>query len=358
MKEKILVTSENYKQVFNSLNYGINVIEYQNNDVRSNFNKMITVMNEFTGKWTVEEKKAVIDGVIDGEFSPIEVDNLYHVLYKNYHEPLPIIDNDNYEIENLAILAKEKSMLFNINNFESSLVKYAKSIANKHNVKFTGSGFNGAMKALSVRKQIEEAFLNGKHNIHFPAESFSVQTIRNHVSTYGSLIGRKFKVELSNGFIIVHFKDIEEANNLLISAKELFDKIGLKIGNEERASFFNKLLGNTFNDSGVVVGSINKEVVKTSRQIIMSADINDEKPIEIPKFVPRLYGKEVSLEEYKNAENWQRSGFASKYNWENDIKGDIDMYPKDARFDDSDYEEDQEPAKYNWDDDDEAKEEF
>jgi hypothetical protein len=33
------------------------------------------------------------------------------------------------------------------------------------------------------------------------------------------------------------------------------------------------------------------------------------------------------------------------------------MYPKDARFDDSDDDEDQEPAKYNWDDE-EDKDEF
>jgi hypothetical protein len=217
------------------------------------------------------------------------------------------IHDDNYEIENLAKKAKENSIICEINGFERVLTKYAKKIASKYNVKFTGFGFNGTMKAMSVKKQIEDAFLNGKYNISFPSDDFGVQTIRNHASTYGSLIGRKFRVELSKGFIVVHFKDLEEAENLLISAKELFNKIGLKIGDEERDLFFNKLLGN--DKKAAVINEIEQD------------------------FSRKLYGKSVTEEEYVSAANWQRLGFASEYNWENSIKGDTDMNP-DNEYDD------------------------
>lgn len=358
MKDKILISEENYISVIHGLKYGYKTVIYKNDHVHTLVLEMIECINEFTGKHTLREDFEYIDESINGEWVSTKADNIYRLISSSYDNNIPILHENNYKIEQFAIKAKKESIFLIIDNFETALTKYAKRIAIKHNVKFTGSGFNGKANSLPVKRQIENAFLSGKHNISFCCDAYNPQTIRNYASVYGNLIGQKLKVEITKGLLTVHFKELDETTKLLNSARDIFDKIGLKIGNEERASFFNKLLGNTFNDSGVVVGSINKEVVKTSRQIIMPADINDEKPIEIPKFVPRLYGKEVSLEEYKNAENWQRSGFASKYNWENDIKGDIDMYPKDARFDDSDYEEDQEPAKYNWDDDDEAKEEF
>lgn len=352
MDEKKIVTKENYKEVFNSLKYGMITVYYESEEVRILFNNMITVMNEFTKKWTVEEKKAVINDIVNGEWVSTEVDDLYQVLYKNNNEPLAIIANDNYEIENFAILAKESGILCNINNFEPALTKYAKRIASKYNVKFTGSGFNGSMKSLSVRKQIEEAFLHGKYNISFPSDLFNVQTIRNHTSTYGSLIGRKFKVELSKGFIIVHFKDIEETNNLLILVKESFDKLGLNIGTEERDLFFNNLLGNTKKNIKIE----NSNAVISNQSVLNNTENNT--PV-VPETVYKLYGKLVSKEEYVNAENWQRSGYASKYNWENDIKGDIDMYPKDARLDENFSEDDdEEPAKYNWNEDETDSDDF
>lgn len=331
MEEKIIITKENYRDIFNSFEYGVKIVEYESEEVRILFNNMITVMNEFTGKWTMEEKKAVINDVVNGEWVSTEIDNLYQVLYKNYSEPLTIIGNDNYEIENLAKLAKENSMLCTINNFEPALTKYAKNIACKYNVKFTGSGFNGSMKSLSVRKQIEEAFLDGKYNISFPSDLFSVQTIRNHVSTYGSLIGRKFKVELSKGFIVVRFKDLEETNNLFIIVKAAFDKIGLNIGTEERDLFFNNLLGNKQNEKKEIPIELPKTIFPVH---------SDNLPVKITEFIPTLYGKVVTMDEYKNAKNWQRLGFASEYNWENEITGYIDMYPKDARFEDVEDEDD------------------
>ncbi|CAF1972657.1 unnamed protein product [Rotaria magnacalcarata] len=138
--------------------------------------------------------------------------------------------------------------------------------------------------------------------------------------------------------------DIEDAANKIRSILKMF-----KTKNETFDFLMSIAAEFKYKNDGINVD----EIIDKYKPLM----INDEKPIEIPKFVPTLYGKEVSLEEYKNAENWQRSGFASKYNWENDIKGDIDMYPKDARFGDGNDDEDQEPAKYNWDDD-EDKDEF
>jgi len=75
----------------------------------------------------------------------------------------------------------------------------------------------------------------------------------------------------------------------------------------------------------------------------------------------KLYGKPVSEEEYRSSANWQRGGFASEYNWENGIEGDVDMYPKDVRTEDyneDDDDEDGEPLKYNWDDDSDEPDDF
>lgn len=317
MDKIIEVTKKNYKDIFNSLNYTYIIVTYESEEVRIMFNKRIDIMNMYTGLWTVEEKKAIINNNINGEWVDIELDDTYQILYKNVRKPLHIMDESNYEIENLAIEAKENSTITSINNIEIPLIKYAKSMAIKYNVKFTGSGFNGSLKAVSVRKQIEEAFLNGKYNISFPSNDFGAQTIRNHASIYGSLIGRKLKVELSKGLITVHFKNINESNSLFINIKESYEKLCLLSDSKDIDLFFEKLLHNRFFHK-------KQQEVQISRDAIIP-DFNEP-------FVYKLYGKPVSKDEYVSAANWQRLGFASQYNWENDIRGDVDMFPKDVRF--------------------------
>jgi len=345
MEEQILITKENYFQIFHSLKYGITNVTYESEEISMLFNRMITIINEFTGKDTVEQRKAIIESTENVEFKSIDIENVYQIIYKNHYNMVPVLSPENYMIEDFAKISKEKGIVCEINSFEPALYKYAKRISKQYNVKFTGTGFNGTVSALPVRKQIEEAFLAGKYNISFSADSFGVQTIRNHVSMYGTLIGRKFKVELSKGFITVHFKDAEESKNLMDSATEIFNKLGLKIGPEERNMFFNNLILSDANNVKIKT----KELPSNFEVSVLN---KNESLFEIPKFIPKLYGKEVTIEEYKNSKNWQRLGFASEYNWENDIKGDIDMYPKDARFDDVDLEEDKEPAKYDWGSDD------
>lgn len=348
MKEKILVTKENYKELIYSLKYGYELVTYESEEVHSLVLRMIEVINEFTNNNTVREDVEVIDDVVNGEWVSTKVPDLYRLISSSHDEPIPVLHDDNYKIEEIAIESKEKSIVLNINNFNYSLVKYAKKIAIKHNVKFTGSGFNGKAASVSIKKQLEDAFLSGKCKVSFPGEVFNPQTIRNYTSIYGSLVGRKFRVELSKGEIIVHFKEEDDIKALFVLAKDTFDKIGLKAGESERDEFFSKLLGNYKVSEEYKNDNLKKEFPK---------------PAMIPEgvsLVRTLYGKPVSEEEYRNAAHWQRCGFASEYNWENGIEGDVDMYPKDVRIEDDndDDDEDQEPTAYNWDDDSDETDDF
>lgn len=342
MYEEIHITKNNYKDIFNSYKYGTKIITYESEEVRILFNQRITIINEFTGLWTMEEKKHVINDTVNGEWVSTEVPNVYEVLYKNSREPLPIIDESNYNIEELACLAKKESIITSINNFEPSLIKYAKKIANKYNIKFTGAGFNGTSKGVSVRKQIEDAYLDGKYNISFSSSDFNPQTIRNYVSNFSSLIGKKIRVELKLGTIIVHFKNEEESNYLFSCIRESYEKL-IKLVDAREVDYFLKTLI-----------SESKEEVLTPSKSVLHVDNNTISKVpktitEPTPFTYTLYGKPVSKEEYNNAERWQRLGFASQYNWENEIEGDVDMCPKDARLEDYDDDEVVNPVKFDWD---------
>ena len=342
MYEEILVTKNNYKDIFNSYEYGTKIITYENEEVRILFNHRIDIINEFTGNFTMEEKKHVIDDVVDGSWVSTEVPNKYQVLYKNHKELLPIIDESNYNIEELAALSKKESIVCVINNLESNLIKYAKKIANKYNVKFTGNGFNGSIKAVSVRKQIEEAYLSGKYNISFPSSDFNPQTIRNYVSNFSNLIGKKIRVELKLGSIIIHFKNPEESNALFSLIKESHERLKLLVDNSEIDAFLKNL---------IIKNDLNIDNFKDEKQTVKTT-YNANEDIVLPPIAlgRKLYGKPVSEEEYRSAAHWQRCGFASEYNWENGIEGDVDMYPKDVRMEGYNEDDDApEPTQFDWD---------
>lgn len=310
MEEKILITKENYKDIFNSLTYGYKVVTYDSEEVRIAFNQRIEIMNMITGLFTVEEKQHVIDYIENGEIVSIKPANVYQVLYKNYREPILQIPEDNYRIEELAMISNMNKSITVIKDLHYNLVRYAKSISNKYNVKFTGSGFNGMIKALSVRKQIEEAYLAGKYNISFSSNDFNAQTIRNHASIYGSLIGKKIKVEFSKGLITVVFKSLDEVNSLFFQIKDSYQRLIEISEPKEIDLFFDKL----FNRD-------HEEKTEITKKIEL---INDALPIESPY---KLYGKSVTKDEYVAAEIWQRQGYASEYNMENGIEGKEDKTP-------------------------------
>jgi len=314
MEEKILITKENYKDIFNSLTYGYKVITYDSEDVRIAFNKRIEIMNIITGFFTVEEKQHIIDHIENGEIVSIKPANVYQVLYKNYREPIMQIPEDNYRIEELAIISNTNKSITVIKDLHYNLVKYAKSIANKHQVKFTGSGFNGTIKSLSVKRQIEDAYLSGKYDISFSSSDFNAQTIRNHASIYGSLIGKKIKVEFSKGLITVIFKNLDEINSLFFQIKDSYQRL-LEISEPKEINlFFNKLFNHNQEEK-----TIGESFVKTALEKVIPEQLADS-PY-------KLYGKSVTKSEYAAAEIWQRQGYASEYNMEHGIEGKEDKTP-------------------------------
>jgi len=350
MKDKILINKENYIDVIHGLKYGYKTVIYENDHVHILVLEMIESINEFTGKCTLREDFEYIDESINGEWVSIKTDNVYRLISSSYENNIPVLHDNNYKIEQFAIKAKKESIFLVIDNFETALTKYAKRIAIKYNVKFTGSGFNGKANSLPVKRQIENAFLSGKYNISFPCDTYNPQTIRNYASVYGNLIGQKLKVEITKGLLTVHFKELDETTKLLNSARDIFDKIGLKIGKNERNKFFYNLLG------------AEKSTLELPEPIKSTQYNSDEPVVEIPKFVPVVNGKEVSIDEWKKQPIWIRQGFVSEYNMDKEIKGSIDMdpsannskqmeydLPPDTRFDVDENEEVQKPNEFDWD---------
>jgi len=315
-KAKTLITKDNYIDVINSLKYGLLTCHYDSAESKQLSNNMIDVINQYTGSSTIEERKAVIDTCINGEWVCDEVEGVYQLLYKRYDMPVPILSKSNYNIESIVINCKLNESIVVIDGFELSLVPYYKMIAKRHDIKFTGNGFNGKMKSLSIRKQIEDAFLSGKHSVSFNSENINPYSIRNGASTYGNIVGKKFRVELKKGLVVIHFKELSEYDKITSSIRASYESLCLIKGKKEVDDFINELI--SF-DVKVPEKTIGESFVKTALEKVIP-----EQLVDSPY---KLYGKSVTKSEYSAAEIWQRQGYASEYNMEHGIEGKEDKTP-------------------------------
>ena len=241
MEEFILITKENYKGFFKNSTYGLKIVKYEDEFVRKLLNNRIAIYNEFKTSFTFEERKTSIYKNINEEWVGEEVPDLYDIIYKSTDAVL-LINESNYEIEELAIEAKKNKTIVVVDGLEESLFGFAKKIAKKHDIKFTDFGFNGKIKSKSIKKQIEDAYLSGKQNIKFSVEDYNVQTIRNQASTYGSLIGEKIRVKFELGSIILEFSELKKNKDVREVLTEQYKILADTLGIDNAESFVNSLI--------------------------------------------------------------------------------------------------------------------
>lgn len=308
------------------IKYGSTYFISKNNDVISFIDNCVAIINESLNKKALYlEEEKFIDEL---EFRNCRLgDGLYKIVSNVDKEAIPDLNIDSYYIDkklNEAFNTKAKVRI----SLDQSLHKYAKKIA-KNNVIFdvdeNGPFFLGTVKLKSIYDQITEAFYSGNDYISFDVKKVSVATVRCYTSTISKMSGKKFRCNIDENFVVVRFKpmtDYEEVKSKIIPILKTFNTdLGIR-------NFLNELSKEYLEVKNDTVINENNSVNRESK--------NSENLENIIKSVSReLYGKPVTEEEYLNAKNWQRLGFASEYNWENDIDGDIDMYPEDVRIDDN-----------------------
>lgn len=294
-------------RLINIIDYGSTYFICENENVISFLDSCVKVINESLGVKTVRFERETLVDVLE----MYEVKNghgLFKIISSRSREQLPMLSDDSFNIHkflNEAFNDKKKVYL----SLDPSLYGYAKKLAKKDlifDVDDDGPFFLGVNKELSVYEKIKNAFYSGKESIKFDAKTVSVATVRCYASTLSQMSGNKFRTRIVDGFVTVYFKplsDKDEAKNKITAILNFLDT------KQEKILFL----------TGLAYEIEANDVIDDSKA----------KKSEAPKLERKLYGKVVSEEEYINAENWQRLGFASKYNWENDIKGDIDMFPFD-----------------------------
>lgn len=204
-------------------------------------------------------------------------------------------------------------------------------------------------KKSNVFRDIEKEVLT-ESGIYFASnKELNLATARVYCSMLNSRSTAKIKCKAVGPDVVIYGRNLDELTEIEYDVRHKLFLLKNNMSLIDFQKLFNNLKDKYYNTETVV--SDKKEIKKSIIPIINTS--------VVPELEYKLNGKLVSKEEYLNAENWQRSNYASKYNWENGIEGDIDMYPKDARLDENFSEDDdKEPTKYNWDDEETDSDDF
>lgn len=335
---KTLENESDVLSFLNKISYGTTYFVSKNNDAISFLDNCVDLINKSLDKKSLRiEDEKLIDELRFRGFN--FGDGLKKVISGVQKEEIPVLSEDSYYIRKYMTQAfnEKRQVRFNL---DKSLYNYAKKLA-KNNLVFDvdddGPFFLAHGKTMSIYDQIVQAFYKEEDSISFDVKKVSVSTIRCYASTISKMSGNKVKCNISNGLVTVQFKllsEREELKNKIIPLLELFKS------NNEKKSFLIELAAEF-----IEIDTSKAPLKNTSNTISRVPETITEPTL----FTYTLYGKQVSKEEYNNAERWQRLGFASQYNWENEIEGDVDMCPKDARLEDYDDDEVVNPVKFDWD---------
>lgn len=191
-------------------------------------------------------------------------------------------------------------------------------------------------KKSNVFRNIEKEVLT-ESGIYFASnKEINLATARVYCSMLNSNSTAKIKCKAVGPDVVIYGRNLDELTEIEYDVRHKLFLLKNSMSLIDFQKLFNNLKDKYYNAETIV--STEKVVAKSIKE-----NITEPAP-----FVHTLYGKPVSREEYNKAERWQRLGFASQYNWENEIEGDVDMCPKDVRLEDYDDDEVVEVPKYDW----------
>ena len=227
MENVRILTKENYKTTIENMSYGHILVQYESEDVREKVNKMIFVLNEYFNNFSFEEKQHYDFNIENKDFVPVKKENVYQILFKSLTKVIPVLHDDNFNIESIADECKSS---LSIAAFEDvkELYKYYRRVARSKQIRFLDGYFDGRIKSIPTMKQIENAYFSGVGSISFKVEDVKTDTLRCYAYKYGNMIGKKISVELSNGVTTLYLNERGLEHRLILKIHDMLDDVEKK----------------------------------------------------------------------------------------------------------------------------------
>lgn len=245
MKEIVNLNKENIYSFMNSIEYGTNLVTFEDITSRAILYENIELLNEVLGPGAIELNPFINTEIVNGQYVDAEVEGVFNVLYRNRSQEIPQLTKTDYCLKNFLKSAISEKTRYEL-KLDERLHKYAAKLAKRNGIKFgsneKGQYFEGSEKAKPILRQLEEAYDRGDECIVFDTKDVSIHTVRCYASTLGSINGEKFSCEAAYGKLTVYFV---EKPKISVHKKRFFDMyhdIAKEIGNNESELMLQELI--------------------------------------------------------------------------------------------------------------------
>lgn len=228
MKTLVHINENNIYSFMNTIEYGSNLIVYNNESFRKIMQDNLSVLCEILEPGALEEIPHADLDLIEGEYRQVLIPGTFNILYRIRGEEIPQLKECDFRVKDIlddAVISRAKSVRFDL---DVRLHKYAARLAKKYGVRFGHDQglqyFDGSVKELPVSVRIENAFNEGRENISFDAKETRIATVRQYTSTLNSILGKKFRCTLDKGIITVHFNALSRESEFISKLDKLFNE--------------------------------------------------------------------------------------------------------------------------------------
>lgn len=237
------------------MEYGhINVV-YSDDKARHETGIIIRTVNMVAGLEILREAPFMEETPTNEGWVETEVPGKYRIIYADRHNPVPAIGEDDLNVWSVIENASKDKTLHRL-TLHPGLYKNVKKECRDIGVKYSIEGgqvvIDGRQKSLSVYKQMQKAYQDGKVNISFNLDEINMPTVRTYASQLSAAVMKKIRCSVDAGIITVHFREdhTEELKSILLKLSESFTR-------SEIMETINEFLGPVAD----LTSSVNVEVV-------------------------------------------------------------------------------------------------